>query len=173
MKHLFSNGGRETYNQGELINPISWKNQQQISPPSQLYKNRINLIFLHISFLFIKIKHNNMNSHYKEFYQKMFDIVFKKIELNMREVGHGDVTVNKNMKFLVKIFYDVLLNCENYNRKSLNEKKLFLLKHLRVNYYKKSPNYNDLTEYFDKYQTFCLDLSSDKVLKGELEFNYQ
>ena len=35
MKHLFSNGGRETYNQGELINPISWKNQQNISPPSQ------------------------------------------------------------------------------------------------------------------------------------------
>ena len=114
-----------------------------------------------------------MNSHYKEFYQKMFDIVFKKIELNMREVGHGDVSVNKNMKFLVKIFYDVLLNCENYNRKSLNEKKLFLLKHLGVNYYKKSPNYDDLMEYFDKYQTFCLDLSSDKVLKGELEFNYQ
>ena len=69
------------------------------------FQNRINLIFLHISFLFIKIKHNNVNSHYKEFYQKMFDIVFKKIELNMREVGHGDVTVNKNMKFLVKIFY--------------------------------------------------------------------
>ena len=44
MKHLFSNGGMETYNQGELINPILWKNQQQISPPSQLYKNRINLI---------------------------------------------------------------------------------------------------------------------------------
>ena len=35
MKHLFCNGGKETYNQGELINPISWKNQQQISPPSQ------------------------------------------------------------------------------------------------------------------------------------------
>ena len=137
------------------------------------FQNRINLIFLHISFLFIKIKHNNVNSHYKKFYQKMFDIVFNKIELNMREVGHGDVRVNKNMKFLVKIFYDVLLNCENYNRKSLNEKKLFLLKHLGVNYYKKSPNYDDLMEYFDKYQTFCLDLSSDKVLKGELEFNYQ
>ena len=55
----------------------------------------------------------------------MFDYIFQKIDLNMREIGHGDMMVNKNMKFLVKVFYNILLNCENYKKKSLNKKFVF------------------------------------------------
>ena len=69
------------------------------------FQNRIYLIFIHISFLFIKIKQNNQKEIYKIFYQKMFDLIFNQIEQNMREVGFGDTLINKNMKFLVKIFY--------------------------------------------------------------------
>ena len=103
----------------------------------------------------------------------MFDLIFRKIELNMREIGHGDVTVNKNMKFLVKSFYNILLNCENYKTKNLNEKKVFLLKYLSMNKINKSVNNTDLVSYFDNYQAFCLDLSSDNVLKGDLNFSYK
>ena len=74
---------------------------------SDTFQNRIILIFLHISFLFNKIKKNEDNSFYKIFYQKMFDFIFDKIELNMREIGYGDMTVNKNMKTLVKRFYNI------------------------------------------------------------------
>ena len=72
------------------------------------FQNRIHLIFIHISFIFIKIKQNNKNQIYKIFYQKTFDFIFNKIELNMREIGFGDTTINKNMKFLVKTFYNIL-----------------------------------------------------------------
>ena len=137
------------------------------------FQNRIYLIFLHISFLFIKLKQKDKDLFYKEFYQKMFDFIFKKIELNMREIGHGDMTVNKNMKFLVKIFYNILLNCENYNEKNFRSRNLFLLKYLVQNSNKKSNNYNSLADYFDKYQAFCFELSSDSVLKGDLNFNYK
>ena len=37
----------------------------------------------------------------------------------------------------------------------------------------KSVNNTDLVSYFDKYQAFCLDLSSDNVLKGDLNFSYK
>ena len=30
-----------------------------------------------------------------------------------------------------------------------------------------------IIEYFDKYHSFCLDLTIDKVLKGELNFTYK
>ena len=136
------------------------------------FENRINLIFLHISFLFIKIKYDNKKTLYKKFYQDMFDVIFYKIELNMRELGYGDMTVNKNMKFLVKAFYAILLNCEIYSEKNKKDKNLFLLKHLGVNNNKKGDNNYDLVEYFDKYHTFCLDFHPDKVLKGNLNFNY-
>ena len=137
------------------------------------FQNRIYLIFIHISFLFIKIKQSKQKDIYKNFYQKMFDLIFKKIELNMREIGYGDTVINKNMKFLVKNFYNILLNCENYKKKSLNNKNIFLLKYLTQNTDKKSTNNIGLIEYFDKYQVFCFDLKSDSVLKGELIFNYK
>jgi len=137
------------------------------------FQNRINLIFFHISFIFIKIKHNKDKKLYKEFYQLMFDQVFKKIEINMREIGYDDVMVNKNMKFLVKVFYDILLNCENYTRMSLISKNKLIDKYILLNKIKSTDKHLDLISYFDQYNTFCLDLSSDSVLKGDLNFNYK
>ena len=137
------------------------------------FQNRIYLIFIHISFLFIKIKQNNQKEIYKIFYQKMFDLIFKNIELNMREIGYGDIVTNKNMKFLVKTFYNILLNCENFNWRSLNLKKMFFFKYLEHNNMKKKADNVPLIEYFDKYQAFCLELSLDSVLKGDLNFRYK
>ena len=137
------------------------------------FQNRIHLIFLHISFLFIKIKQNNEKKKYKDFYQKTFDLIFNKIELNMREMGHGDVIINKSMKTLVKIFYNILLNCENYKKKTLNSKNIFFSKYLSMKNNQETPNNEPLIQYFDTYQAFCFDLSSDSVLKGDLNFNYK
>ena len=137
------------------------------------FQNRVNLIFLHISFLFIELKQKDKNQLYKVFFQKMFDLIFKKIELNMREVVYGDMSVNKNMRFLVKNFYTVLISCENYNKKNLKNKTLFLHKYLAQNIEIKSADNIGLVEYFDKYQAFCFDLSSDSVSKGDFNFNYK
>ena len=137
------------------------------------FQNRIHLIFLHISFLFIKIKRNKLNQSYQVFYQKMFDLIFSRIEENMREIGYGDVLINKNMKFLVKIFYSILLNCEKYREKNLKSKKMFLRKYLEQNYVKIHSFDSLLMKYFDKYEAFCFDLNSDSVLKGDLYFNYK
>ena len=136
---------------------------------SDTFQNRIYLMFLHLSFLFIKIKNDKI---YKKFYQNMFDYLFNQIELNMREIGFGDVTINKNMKFLVKKFYSILLNCEKYNNKNKESKKLLLFKILSLRDASINANKADLTDYFDKYEAFCFDLSSDSILKGELNFNY-
>ena len=140
---------------------------------SDTFQNRIHLIFIHISFLFIKMKQNNDSKIYKAFYQKIFDLIFKKIELNMREIGYGDTVINKNMKFLVITFYNILLNCENFNRKNVILKKKFFSKYLEHNNKEKKANKVHLIEYFEKYQAFCLDLTLDSVLKGELNFEYK
>ncbi len=133
------------------------------------FQNRISLIFLHISFLFVKKKESISHQSYKELFQRLFDHTFNKIELNMREIGYGDVVVNRNMKFLVRNFYNILLNCEKYTKETDKKKKLFLYKYLEKNDLQKN-NVLDLIAYFDKYNSFCLDLSLDSVLKGELNF---
>ena len=137
------------------------------------FQNRIHLIFIHISFIFIKIKQNNKNKIYEVFYQKMFDLIFTKIELNMREIGIGDMTINKNMRFLVKSFYDILLNCEKYRKMSKSAKDKFFDKYLKLNNIKNTTDNKDIIDYFNKYETFCFDLNSDSVLKGEIKFNYK
>ena len=137
------------------------------------FQNRIHLIFIHISFIFIKIKQNNKDQMYKIFYQKMFDLIFNNIELNMREIGYGDTVINKNMRFLTKTFYNVLLNCEKYKQMKTKAKNIFFNKYLGQNNIKNTTNNKGIIEYFNKYSAFCFDLASDSVLKGELKFNYK
>ena len=136
------------------------------------FQNRIHLIFIHISFIFIKIKQNKKNQIYKIFYQKMFDLIFNKIELNMREIGYGDSVINKNMRFLIKVFYNILFNCEKYKGMSTEAKNIFFSKYLECNNIKNATNNKVIIDYFNKYEAFCFDLSSDSVINGELKFNY-
>ena len=140
---------------------------------SDTFQNRINLIFLHISFLNIKIKQIKPHKRYNTFFQRMFEFMFNKIDQNMREIGYGDVIVSRNMKFLVTTFYNILLKCENYKRKNLSYKNMFFFHYLEQN--NKKNNIIDplLVDYFNKYEAFCFDLSPDSVLKGDFNFNYK
>ena len=140
---------------------------------SDIFQNRIHLIFMHISFIFIKVKLNNEKKNYVIFYQKIFDLIFNNIELNIREIGYGDTFINKNMKLLVKTFYNILLYCENFKDKNINSKNIFFTKYLQQNDRRKMPNNTPLIRYFNKYESFCFDLNPDSVLKGEINFNYK
>ena len=77
------------------------------------------------------------------------------------------------MKYLVKTFYNVLINCENYKDKNFDTKKSFFCKYLELKSKEKTSNILHLIDYFDKYRAFCFDLSSDSVLRGELNFKYR
>ena len=136
------------------------------------FQNRIYLIFIHFSFILnITKKQNRLD--FKDFYQRIFDLVFNKIELYMREIGYGDTVINKNMKFLVKIFYNILLDFKSYRKKTMDQKNTDLIKYLKYDKSEKATINNNLIDYFDKYEAFCFDLKSDSVLKGELNFNYK
>ena len=139
---------------------------------SDTFQNRIHLIFIHLSFLNIKVKQIKPHGTYADFFQSAFELMFEKIEHNMREIGYGDVVVNKNMKSLVSTFYNILLKCENYKRKDLDFKNIFFFNYLELIDKKKLSINPLLIKYFDKYEAFCLDLSPDSVLKGDFNFNY-
>ena len=102
----------------------------------------------------------------------MFDLIFKKIELNMREIGYGDVTINKNMKFLVKTFYNILLDSENFKEMSQKSKNNFLSEYLKYQNIEKNSTNLPLIQYFEKYESFCFNLKPDSVLEGDLNFKY-
>ena len=119
------------------------------------------------------MRKDNNDKVYKIFYQKVFDLIFNKIEVNMREIGFGDITINKNMRFLVKTFYNILFNCEKYKEMTSNNKNKFFTEYLELHNIKNTVINKGLIEYFDKYEAFCFDLNPDSVLRGELKFNYK
>ena len=79
----------------------------------------------------------------------------------------------QNSLHLVKIFYNILINCENFKSKKSYEKEQFICKYLYDGKAAKTDKKTNIIEYFDKYHSFCLDLTADKVLKGELNFTYK
>ena len=174
MLHFFKQNDSA---QGKLYNKILSLSRNKIFYTnfglSDTFQNRINLIFLHISFLNIKAKQVNLHKTYSAFFQKVFEFMFNKIDQNMREIGYGDVVVSKNMKFLVTTFYNILLKCENYKKKSLDHKNMFFFHYLEQNNKKNNTIDPLLIEYFNKYEAFCFDLTPDSVLKGELKFNHK
>ena len=59
---------------------------------------------MHFSIILIIFKKNKI-----KYPQSSYDNLFFSIENNLRELGFGDVAVNKKMKDINKIFYDILI----------------------------------------------------------------
>lgn len=129
------------------------------------FETRIYLIFFHYSvILFILKKRGNKPD------QKNYDSLFFYIENNLRQLGFGDVSVNKKMKDLNKIFYDILIKLSLKNDEfNINEKLL-------INYFQKLGTNNGkqskLSLYFTKFYNFCFDLSSKNMIEGLKNFKY-
>ena len=100
-------------------------------------------------------------------------VIFQNIEYTIRELGHGDVYVNKKMKNLSRIFYDILVFLDK-NKSLVSDNNSSLLKKYFVSSNNEIPVRNDkLSDYFSKFQHFCFDLDSKNMLKGNFNFNYK
>ncbi len=130
-------------------------------------ENRIVIIFAHLVIILYCLKKDKKN---KNFSQEIYDNIFLNIENNLREMGHGDVTVNKKMKNFNQIFHDLLvkfINEEKTNKININEmmKFLFLIE-------KNDEKSVKLSNYFVKYFDFCFDIINKNMIKELDKFKY-
>ena len=56
-----------------------------------------------------------------KFDQSSYDSLFHNIENNLRELGFGDVYVNKKMKDMNKLLYDILLKIDEKDEEANNK----------------------------------------------------
>ncbi len=114
------------------------------------------------------------NTKYKKDLQNLFDNVFQNIEINIRELGYGDTKVNKTMKNLSKIFYDILTNLDKKIFFSFNSERILLEKYFyNSKKIEDDQNVSKLADYFEKFQNFCFDLDVNNMLNGSIEFKYR
>ena len=130
------------------------------------FETRINLIFVHFSILLIIF-----NEKEREFPQKIFDNIFLNIEYHIRELGYGDVTVNKKMKILTRIFYDILLKINKLKKTGFETDKKILKTYFETQNANSSILIDDLSTYFNNFYNFCFELKTDNMLKGQIILN--
>ena len=132
------------------------------------FETRIYLMFFHFSILMIISKKKGL-----KFDQKSYDLFFHNIEYNLRELGFGDVSVNKKMKELNKILYDILLKIEVKNDDNEFKINSFLLdKYLRPLKNEQNTKYTLLSDYFIKFFDFCFELRLENMIEGCNKFKY-
>ncbi len=133
------------------------------------FETRILLIFFHLAIILKKAKGNK----YQKQSQTAFDNIFLNIEYHIRELGYGDVAVNKKMKTLTKIFYDILINLKKYENNSFDENNEILKKYFFIKNNIEPEKMHKLAKYLVKFQNFCFDLDVDIMLNGSIDFKYR
>tara|TARA_B100001769_G_scaffold193190_1_gene153840 strand:+ start:431 stop:904 length:474 start_codon:yes stop_codon:yes gene_type:complete len=83
------------------------------------FSDRMTFLLLHLSFFLKEYKKTKS----KEYMQSIFDFIIRQIELSIREIGHGDVTVNKKMKEYVNLLYSIIAQVDNWDELLIDKKK--------------------------------------------------
>ncbi len=123
-------------------------------------------MFIHFSIILIIFKEKG-----QKFSQKSYDLLFHNIENNLRELGFGDVAVNKKMKDFNKVLYDILLKI-----KINKDKNIFQLNQNLIQKYFdafKDNNFNEFKQFEDylkRFYDFCFELPLENMIRDVNKF---
>ena len=131
------------------------------------FETRIYLMFIHFSIMMIIFKKKG-----EKFDQKSYDSLFFNIENNLRELGFGDVSVNKKMKDLNKLLYDILLKIEVHNDLKFKINKKLIIKYFKELDNEKNDKFNDFESYFVNFYNFCFELPLENMIREAIKFKY-
>ena len=111
---MFSLGSKNKYKD---ITPEIYQNIIERSRSKYFYLNmdiedsfesRFDIIILHSFIIFYFLK--NISEKEKKLSQFLFDFMFEDFDNNLREMGFGDIAVNKKMKVFITAFYGRIAN---------------------------------------------------------------
>ena len=126
------------------------------------FETRFDLIIFHAFIIFYYYK--NLKQAKSSVSQELFDHMFSDFENNLREMGFGDIAVNKKMKVFITAFYGRIAQ---YSKgldvyKNGGDKSL-LQQTILNNIYKGDETLKDHINYFIKY----MNINIDHFIKNE------
>ena len=104
------------------------------------FSDRLTLFLLHFAF-FLK---NFKNEENKIILQKIYDFIFRQLELSIREIGYGDQSINKKMKDYINLLHSMVSDIHFWDKLTNSEK----LKKISL-FLSDFENIDDLLDYFD------------------------
>ena len=127
------------------------------------FSDRLIVFLFHYAFFLNVFKSNSQ----KNIHQRVFDHIFKQLEVSLREIGYGDASINKKMKSYINIFYSILTKIEdweNLNKESQNQIFKFYLNIKKESFI--------LIEYFEKYRNYLKKSTFNSLIKGVIKPNF-
>ena len=121
------------------------------------FSDRLIIFLFHFAFFLNVFKFDSS----KKDFQKIFDYIFRQLELSIREIGYGDQSINKKMKDYINLFYSIVSEVHFWEKYSKNEKKKkisLFLENLEENDY--------LVEYFDQFNSDLIKKNLNYFLKS-------
>ena len=107
-----------------------------------VFSDRLTFFLLHFA-IFSKVFKNKDN---KKILQEIYDFIFRQLELSIREIGYGDVSINKKMKDYINFLHKIIGDIDNWDELSYENKMVFFSKTLN-----QTSNTDFFVDYFDKY----------------------
>ena len=127
------------------------------------FSDRLIIFLFHFAF-FLNIFKPKIS---KKILQEIFDYIFNHLELSIREIGYGDVTINKKMKNYINIFYSILDKIEIWDNLNSDSQNQIFAKYLKL-----KKNSLILTEYFNNYRDYLKNNTFNSLLKSVIKPNF-
>ena len=87
-------------------------------------------------------------------------------------MGVGDVGVNKKMKILNKVFYNILLKINSKDNANFTVNKNIIKEHLYYNFDTNNVLLSEISDYFESFYKYCFVLDDNSMLKGKINFKF-
>ena len=136
-----------------LINLTRNKSIYQNIKIEETFSIRLVVFLMHFAF-FLKIYKKN-NS--KKELQRIYDFNFRQIETSIREIGYGDVSINKKMKDYLNLFHKIIIEIDKWEDFDDTQKAEFFVKYI---------NENSNITFFNKYMDNYLELLKNNTLNS-------
>ena len=146
-----------------LVNLSRNKSLFSIFTDKDTFSDRMLILLFHFAFFLRAYKKITD----KEYFQKFFDYFFRQIELSLREIGYGDVSINKKMKEYINIFYSILDKINDWNNLD-NEKKGEILGF----YYNLKDNHLKIVNYFNNFEIYLSKTALKSFTKGVINHKF-
>ena len=127
------------------------------------FSDRLIILLFHFGF-FLKHFKSTLS---KDESQNLFDFFIRQIELSIREIGYGDVSINKKMKDYVNLFYSILEKIEIWSNLDQSKKTLIISEFININ---KDNDY--FVVYFNKYEDFLINNSLKIFTKDIIDLKF-
>ena len=139
------------------------KNLYKTLKNKDTFSDRLIILLFHFAF-FLKVYKEEVS---KKEAQNIFDFVIRQIELSIREIGYGDVSVNKKMKDYVNLLFSIIEIVDIWETLKNSKKISLIADYINIDVH------NDLfVKYFDKFEEFLAKNPLKIFTKDILEFKF-